>query len=404
MRILQVFNPYLNPGGEETSAGRMARHLAIGGHEVGRFWRASSEWRSESAPPKWMQPFLLWRNPAVLRDLRDAHARFKPGAWLLHNVIPVVSLGVYELARELDVPVIQWLHNYRPISVGGALRVGGREFSPTGKRDFWAEVFAGGWRGSRLLSASLALGYKRLEWRRAWESVRAWVAVSGAMEEIFRRAGWFPDRLFSLHHSWDMVARPSEVPPREGTAFLFLGRIVEEKGIRFLVELFRRPALADCELVVAGSGPLEGELRPICPPNVRWVGYVAGEEKRALIRRSRAILFPSLWEEPLSTIAYEAYEQERPILVSDSGGMREIVCDGQTGEVLASGDADAWEKAVLRIKDGWGRADKMGESGRRWLMENVSPKAWNRGFSNILANAIPGIASGGATDLHCHIR
>ncbi|MEZ5300561.1 MAG: hypothetical protein R3F11_07870 [Verrucomicrobiales bacterium] len=47
-----------------------------------------------------MQPFLLWRNPAVLRDLRDAHARFKPGYRLLHNVIPVVSLGVYELLEN----------------------------------------------------------------------------------------------------------------------------------------------------------------------------------------------------------------------------------------------------------------------------------------------------------------
>src|SRR6266545_1272105 len=116
LRILQVFNRYLQPGGEENSVARIAADLEFGGHEVTRFWRESAEWKLPGGPARFRQPFLLWRNPAVLAELRRVHEKFRAEVWVLHNVVPVVSLGVYRLALELKVPVIQWLHNYRPVS------------------------------------------------------------------------------------------------------------------------------------------------------------------------------------------------------------------------------------------------------------------------------------------------
>ena len=77
LKIIQVFNRYLHPGGEEKSVARIADDLESGGHEVKRFWRESGEWQGAAAPPKWKQPFLLWRNPAVLGELRRLHLAFK---------------------------------------------------------------------------------------------------------------------------------------------------------------------------------------------------------------------------------------------------------------------------------------------------------------------------------------
>ncbi|MCX6904189.1 MAG: hypothetical protein NTW03_12080, partial [Verrucomicrobia bacterium] len=98
LKIIQVFNRYLYPGGEEKSVARIAEDLEEGGHQVTRFWRESAEWEGGGAPPKWKQPFLLWRNPAVLEKLQQAHLAAPADLWLLHNVLPVASLGVYELA------------------------------------------------------------------------------------------------------------------------------------------------------------------------------------------------------------------------------------------------------------------------------------------------------------------
>lgn len=376
MRILQVFNRYLQPGGEENSVARIARHLELGGHEVERFWRASEEWQGESAPPRWKQAFLLGNNKPVLRQLLKRHEAFKPEIWILHNVIPVISLGVYGLARQIGVPIVQWLHNYRPISLSGAGE----------RKAYFAETIRGAWRGSRIQTGLLAWHYSRVRRRGDFESVKVWIAVSEAMRETFAAARWFPDRLATLRHSWD-IGEDSGETDDEGY-FLYLGRLIEEKGIRFLIELFSRPELRDVKLRVAGRGDLESELRAISPPNVQWIGWVEGEEKRRLIRGSRAVLFPSLWREPLSTVAYEAYEQRRPIFASDRGGMSEIVDDRVTGRVLPAGVESEWIAAIREPIGTWG------DAGRAWLESNVSPERWNEQLNSILREKLGADESG----------
>lgn len=371
MKILQVFNRYLHAGGEENSVARIARHLELGGHEVERFWRASAEWQGPAPPPRWKQPFLLGNNGPVLQQLLARHREFQPDIWILHNVIPVISLGVYRLALETGVPVVQWLHNYRPISPSG-----------TGEAGPLVETLRGSWRGSRVQTGLLAWHYHRIRRRGDFKAVKAWITVSEAMRETFAEADWFPDRLATLRHSWDAAPDPGE--GEHDGYFLYLGRLIEEKGIRFLIELFAQPELEHTRLKIGGAGDLESELRGKSSPNIEWVGFVEGEAKQRLIRSAQAILFPSLWREPLSTVAYEAYEQRRPIFASDHGGMREIVQDRVTGRILPAGDAGAWRAAILdSTPNNWG------DAGRVWLERAVSPLSWNEEFLKIIEEKIP---------------
>src|SRR4051812_26871680 len=93
-RFIQVFNRYLNPGGEEKSVCRIAEDLEAHGHEVVRFWRSSEEWVGAQRPAKVRQPFLMWKNPDVLNALRRLHDQEKPDVWIVHNTVPVISLGL----------------------------------------------------------------------------------------------------------------------------------------------------------------------------------------------------------------------------------------------------------------------------------------------------------------------
>ena len=385
MRFIQVFNRYLKPGGEENSVKRIAAHLELGGHRVSRFWRSSDEWLGPDAPSRFRQPLLLWKNAAVLRDLQDFHEREKPAAWILHNVLPVVSLGVYRLARELNVPVVQWLHNYRPLSPSGTLQAATRLLRPDDPWIAWKETWAGTWRG-RFPTAMVSLGYARIRWRGDFSNVRAWVSVSAEMRNIFARAGWPEDRLFTLRHSWDIQGNLRA--ERDEGYFFFLGRMVEEKGVRFLVNLWKSPALAGSQLVLAGDGPLRHELCRTTSPNVKWVGYVEGEQKRQLIEGCRAVVFPSIWPEPLSTVAYEAYENAKPVITSDAGGMKEIVLQNETGRVVKAAASVLWQEAILQLAGDAALARAWGLNGRRWLENNVSPDVWNRRFNQIIEQTI----------------
>lgn len=385
MKVLQVLNQYLNFGGEENSANRMALHLEEGGVDIVRFIRSAKEWQIEGGPSRLEQAGLIFNNESVLDDLREVHKREQPDVWLVHNILPVVSLGVYRLAKELDVPVLQWLHNYRPLSLSGSLRLKGRQLTTTSKWIHFQEVLDGSWRG-RASSAVLAYSYWRAR-RRGWfDSVSAWVAVSGVMEESFRRANFYPEKLHHLHHSWEIS--PSQSMQSELGDFLYLGRLLTEKGVLFLLELFSDERLRHCRLRIAGDGELRSAVENCGSSNIEYIGWVQGEAKKREIAKSSAVLFPSLWEEPLSTIAYEAYEQEVPVLCSDRGGMVEIVSDGLTGRILPAGDIDSWVEAISRAAEKPIEMQELGMNGRLWLEKSVSPEAWRLSFLEIAEAAV----------------
>jgi glycosyltransferase involved in cell wall biosynthesis len=385
MKFIQLFNRYLQRGGEEKSVARIATHLELSGHQVARFWRSSAEWTGSEAPSKVRQLFLLWRNDRVLEEIRELHAEVKPDAWILHNVIPVISLRVYRLAIHLNVPIIQWLHNYRPLSPGGTLRWGARSLRPDDPLLCLKDILAGNWRG-RFLTAWLALAYATMRFRGDYSSVRAWIAVSDEMRRIFERGGWPTDRMYTLHHSWDIQV--GALDEKDGGYFLFLGRMIENKGVKFLVDLWRDPSLRSVPLVMAGEGPLAEVLRATSPPNVRWAGYVEGNAKRELVGGCRAVVFPALWDEPLSTVAYEAYEMGKPLISSQVGGMTELVSHEETGCLLEKANVVEWQKAVLRFHHDPASARRLGRNGRKWLEENVSPKRWSEKFNRIAERAL----------------
>lgn len=384
LRIVEVFNPYLERGGEEIAADRILRDLQSGGHKTLSFRRSTAEWTGDSAPPKWRQAVLMWNHPRLLRELEVASQEFQADLWILHNVVPVVSLGVYRLAARLGVPTLQWLHNYRPISPGGSLRAGSQALRPDDPWIYWRESRAGSWR-NRPLTAWLSLALTAARWRGAFHGVTRWIAVSETMRGVFEQAGWYPHRLRALRHATDL--QPPSPNPRDDGYFLYLGRLIPEKGIEFLIDLFRNPRLAKKTLVIGGTGPERARLESSAPPNVRWLGYVSGHEKEHWINGARAIVFPAQWPEPLGIVVYEAYNARKPVLASALGGLTETVRHGQTGLALPPESAEDWLTAIERLDQE--TAARWGGAGFDWLSHHASTEVWLRGFESIAAEALP---------------
>jgi glycosyltransferase involved in cell wall biosynthesis len=105
---------------------------------------------------------------------------------------------------------------------------------------------------------------------------------------------------------------------------LFVGRLVEAKGARHAVEAWRRSGV-DLPLVIAGTGPLRGELaaRAERTPGLEVLGWVERDRLSALYRRARALLLPSRWQEPFGITGIEALRFGVPVVAWDSGGVGE---------------------------------------------------------------------------------
>jgi len=133
----------------------------------------------------------------------------------------------------------------------------------------------------------------------------------------------------------------------------YVGRFDAEKGLDVLLEgmtaLFERdPRL---RLALAGSGRLEAMARRALEPvgaRARLLGYLKGETLAYFYRACDILVVPSMYE-PFGLVALEAMTAGAATIVTDAGGLPEIVRDGEDGVVVPAGDPGALAHAIERL-------------------------------------------------------
>jgi len=191
--------------------------------------------------------------------------------------------------------------------------------------------------------------------------------VSDFLNDKMRRAGCSADQLRTLHSPAPPVEAPfTPVPRHDPPRFLFLGRLVPEKGLDWLLR-----AVAQTEepvhLDVAGNGPREEAMRTLADDLgveecVSFHGWVASDDVPGLMREARAVVFPSVWHEPAGLITLEAAAQGRPLIASRVGGIPEYAGDGYATLVDVR-DVAGLARAIDRLASAPDRADDMGRTG-----------------------------------------
>jgi glycosyltransferase involved in cell wall biosynthesis len=138
----------------------------------------------------------------------------------------------------------------------------------------------------------------------------------------------------------------------------FAGRLVAGKGTEHLIAAVARVARAGVhpplELLIAGDGPerasLEGQVSQLgLASQVRFVGVV--DDMVAFWQRCDVAAIPSQAAESFSMVTLEAMSCGKAIVASRVGAIPELVLDGQTGTLVAPGDADALARALLRYAE-----------------------------------------------------
>jgi glycogen(starch) synthase len=140
-----------------------------------------------------------------------------------------------------------------------------------------------------------------------------------------------------------------------GPLVLFAGRLVYEKGVHDLLAAIprlrrRHPGL---RVVVAGDGPHLAELKAQARRlrlgrSVAWAGFVPADQLAALAAAAGCAVVPSIYE-PFGMVALEAAAAGTPLVVADTGGLREIVEHGITGLRFTPGDPAALADAVTAV-------------------------------------------------------
>jgi glycosyltransferase involved in cell wall biosynthesis len=229
----------------------------------------------------------------------------------------------------------------------------------------------------------------------AYRYVKFFIAPSSFLATKVVEFGLDPRRVVHVPNFVDAESIPTA--EAEGRYFLFAGRLERVKGVRTLLEAVRGSEIARaCELRIAGDGEDRQWLEAYCRENglerVRFLGHLSQEAMGPLLDGAAFAVVPSEWYENLPLSVMEAAARGKAVIVSDLGGLPELVRQGETGLICRAGDPQALQAALEDLLGNPGRAREMGRRGRALMQECYSPQIHYDGLMAVYERALLGEA------------
>jgi glycosyltransferase involved in cell wall biosynthesis len=325
MKVLVAHNRYSSaqPSGENAVVDLEVEALRAAGIEVTEHLRSSDEIRSLPLAQRALLPVSPLYGLGV-RGLRTLLRQERPDVLHLHNPYPLLSPWVVRTAHDEGVPVIQTVHNYRQVCANGVYFRDGHVCTECrGRLMPVPAVVHGCYRGSR--TQSLIMATALTAHRSTWRAVDRYIAPSAAIAEHLEGYGIDPARITVKPNTVPDPGPPS--PPGDG--FVFLGRLVREKGVALLLDAWcRHPVGALGPLRIVGTGPLQPFVDAARRPDIVATGRLDREGARASIAGAGVVVVPSVWHDVQPTVILESLAAGRPVLGTAMGGIPYAVGDG----------------------------------------------------------------------------
>ena len=364
LRIIAVCDHAHVSGGLAQVAHSSARALGLRGHDVTYFTAVAPidpalgaanvsviclDQQDMLTDPSPLQAAArtIW-NVRAQRALATLLERCDPSNTIvhLHGWSKVLSPSVLQAARLSGIATVQTLHDYVSICPNGALY------------DYVAEANC----PLRPMSASCILtncdarNYRHKLWRVARHA--ALLATSGSVgssDAIYmsrrQREILLPilPKGVTLHHVPNPVLARDLGPARVGESdvYSFIGRLSREKGAVLMAEAAKAAGVATRFI---GDGPGRPDVERTVPGAI-FTGWLGNEDVTVELRRSRALVFPSLWYETFGLTVHEALANGVPVIVSDNTVSAELVEHGVNGLLFKSGDKTSLAAQMTALQD-----------------------------------------------------
>jgi len=302
---------------------------------------------------------------ALVRKLRPdvAHA---------HNIYHHLSPSVLGALKGDGIPVFMTLHDLKLLCPARTMWTNGGVCEACKGGRLRNVIARKCMKGSLALSTLIFIEssvHQRLHTYQ--RNVDKLIAPSKFVLGKFREWGW-PER--QLVHIPNFVdAERFSASFVAGHAFLYFGRLTEEKG---LATLINAAALARVTLWIVGTGPEEGRLRSLAEQSgadVIFHGFKTDDALWNLVREARAVVVPSEWYENAPISILEAYALGKPVIGARIGGIPEMIRDDETGRLFESKNVDdlarvleTVAKVANSVVESWGR------EGRKWIEQEYS--------------------------------
>ncbi len=358
MKILMV-NKFLYPrGGCETYMLNLAEELKAKGHEVEYFgmydpkntvgnsmglYTTNMDFHSTGFQ-RFFYPFKIIYSHEAYKKISKVLDDFKPDIVHMNNINFQLTPSIIYAIKKRNIPLVQTVHDYQMICPNHLL-YSFNETKPCERCINGSKFNCFKYNcihGSKAKSLIGSIEAKLYSWLKTYKKVDLYVCPSRFLEsKLLSVSDIYSGKTFAIHNFIEKKPLPEKIDG-EKPYVAFASRLSKEKGVTLLAEAAK--LLPQYRFVVAGNGPDDECLKNI--PNVELKGFVTGNELISLIANAKLMILPSVWYENCPLNILETHSFGVPVITMNSGGMAELVDDGQTGILINQPTAKEIAKAI----------------------------------------------------------
>jgi glycosyltransferase involved in cell wall biosynthesis len=288
----------------------------------------------------------------------------------LHGIQRYLSPSVIKACKEAGLPVVMTIHDPFYVCPASTLMRSGESYC--GELLCISQgpiqcIKNKCMRGNILKSVYNALEFKIRSWHKLYTQVDHFLTPSRAFRELLIKAGLPENKVTSIYNCIEDHYFEESLNDKAGSYILYVGRLVREKGLKYLLQ-----AMALCpsvHLKIVGDGPLRAELEEIKNTlrlkNVELMGFLSGKELMKVYKSCIATVLPCNWFETFGLTIAESFTLGKPVIASAIGAIPELVEHRVDGFLVPPGDITALAKSIQEMFDNPEQAKRMGLAGRQ---------------------------------------
>jgi glycosyltransferase involved in cell wall biosynthesis len=383
MKILQIHNKYLERGGEDTVVANERVLLEQNGHDV-----LLCEFDNKDL--EGLPQLNLFRrtvfNVKSYKKVLECIDTFKPDVIHIHNIYYEASSSIFMAIKKRNIPAVMTIHNYRFGCIQSLLfRHNAVCQLCFDKKNTFYGVKYRCFKDSYLKSLQLTIVNKVNRWVLKYSNpIKKFIFLSEFTQHMM-------SPVLSIKNT-EGVIKPNYVRDFGYTSmesredyYLFIGRLNEQKGLKILINIFIKNKK---NLEIIGTGHLENYVKEIVEqyPNIRYLGFANNAFIIEKLKKSRALIVPSITYEGQPMTIIEAFSTGTPVFASNIKNLDTIVSDGQNGFLFDPYYIDYIFKVFEQMNDA--EMVAMYANARKEYEEKYSPESNYRQLINIYEGVI----------------
>lgn len=363
MKVLIVHNDYGKYSGEEAVVDKMSVIMQSLGHQVVQLRMTTSGLR-ESLKGK-IKGFINGIYcPSGVKSMKDVLLKEKPDIVNVHNLFPFISPAALRECKNMGIPVVMTIHNFRLMCPTGLFMRNGKPCELCLEKGVEWNCIKYNCEQSLLKSIGYAARSAVARIKKHYlECVDVFACITAFQKEKLIQAGFPRDRIVVIPNSIDVN---DKYTPIGGNYVAYSGRISREKGVDLIIESARRHP--EIPFKLAGE-VRDKDIIDNIPDNVELMGYLSGDALIDFYYKARFFVMASRWYEGFPMSILEAASFHKPMIAPNHGGFPEIIGIGNKaiGLLTIPSDFTSLDRAIVHLWNDYNECLSFGEKAYKKL-------------------------------------